>query len=199
MSFILHVVLCGTLLAALKLELTLCSPNKLECALHLTKYHLGALGALCRFCRQPGGEHLCRQGQQAVAGQIQICEVLNVSGGLRRQRGQLVVVQIEKSETGHIHERFPRKGGEGIPVQTKLFQVEQAPKTVGVQGGQRVERHPQEFQTGEVVEGFARYALDCSLLDPQFGRVDREPGRHKRYLGVIANYAPKRNILQVFI
>lgn len=103
-------------------------------------------------------------------------------------------MQIEKSEAGHIHEGFPGKGGEGIPVQTKLFQVEQSSETIRVQGGQRVERHPQEFQTGEVVEGFAWYPLDGCLLNPQFGRVNREPDRHKRYLGIIANHAPKREM-----
>lgn len=100
---------------------------------------------------------------------------------------------FEKSEAGHIHERFPGKGGEGIPVQTKLFQVEQSPETVRVQGGKRVERHPQEFQTGEVVEGFAWYPLDGRLLNPQLGRVDRETDRHERYLGIIANHAPERD------
>ena len=160
-------------------------------ALSLTKYHLGALWPLRRFCCQPGGQHLCRQGQQAVAGQVQVGEVLDVSGGLRWQRGELVVVQIEKSETGHIHEGFPGKGGEGIPVQTKLFQVEQPPETVRIQGGQRVERHPQEFQTGEVVEGFAWYPLDGCLLNPQLGRVHGEPDRHKRDLRIITNHAPK--------
>lgn len=161
------------------------------CTLSLTKYHFGALWPLHGFWRQPCGEHLCRQSQQAVAGQIQIGEVLDVSGGLRWQRGELVVVQIEKSEAGHIHEGFPGKGGEGIPVQTKLFQVEQSPETIWIQGGQRVERHPQEFQTGEVVEGFAWYPLDGCLLNPQLGCVNREPDRHKRYRWIIANDAPK--------
>lgn len=156
----------------------------------LTKYHFGALWPLCRFYSQPGGQHLRRQGQETVAGEIQVGQVLDVSGGLSWQQCELVVVQIEKSEAGHIHERFPRKGGEGIPVQTKLFQVEQSSETIRVQGGQRVERHPQEFQTGEVVEGFARYPLDGCLLNPQFGRVNGEAGRHKGYLGIIANHAP---------
>lgn len=145
-----------------------------------------------RFRRQPGGQNLSRQGQQAVARQIQVGEVFDVSGGLSWQREELIVVQIEKSEAGHIHERFPGKGGEGIPVQTKLLQVEQSPETVRAQGGQCVERHPKKFQTGEVVEGFARYPLDGRLLNPQLGRVDRKPDRHKRYLGIIANHAPKK-------
>lgn len=162
------------------------------CAPSLTKYHFGAFRPLHWFYRQPGGQHLCRQGLQVVAGQIQVGEVLDVSGGLRGQRGELVVVQIEKSEAGHIHDRFPGKGGEGIPIQTKLFKIEQSPETVRVQGGQGVERHPQEFQTGEVVEGFAWYPLDGRLLNPQLGRVNREPDRHKRYIGIIANHAPKR-------
>lgn len=100
-------------------------------------------------------------------------------------------MQIEKSEAGHIHERFPRKGGKGIPVQPKFFQVIKPPETVRVQGGQRVKRHPQEFQTGEVVEGFAGYLLDGCLLNPQLGGVNRKPDRHERYIGIIANHAPK--------
>lgn len=163
-----------------------------RCALPLTKDHFGTFWPLHRFCHQPCGQHLSRQGQKTIARQIQVGEVLNESGGLRGQRGELVVVQIEKSEARHIHERFPRKGGEGIPVETKLFQVEQPPETVRVQDGQRVERHPQEFQTGEVVQGFAWYALDGRLLNPQLGRVNREPDRHKRYLRIIANNAPTR-------
>lgn len=165
----------------------------------LTKYHLGALWPLNRFCYEPGGQHLCRQGQQAVAGQIQVGEVLDVSGGLRWQRGELVVVQIEKSETGHVHQRVPGKGGEGIPVQTKLLQVEQSPETVRAQGGERVERHPQEFQTGEVDEGFARYPLDGRLLNAQFGRVNRKPDRHKRYLGIIADHTPIKRYRHLLI
>lgn len=136
------------------------------CTLSLTKYHFGALWPLHRLCRQPGGQHLGWQGQQAVAREIQVSEVLDVSGGLRGQRCELVVVQIEQSQAGHIHERLPRKGGEGVPVQAKLFQVEKSPETVRIQGGQRVERHPQEFQTGEVVEDFAWYPLDGRLLNP---------------------------------
>lgn len=166
-----------------------------RCALMLTKYHFGALWPLHRFHRQPSGQYFCRQGQEAVAGEIQVCQVLDVSRGLRWQHGELVVVQIEKSEAGHIHEGFPGKGGEGIPIQTKLFQVEQSSETIRVQGGQRVERHPKEFQTGEVVEGFAWYPLDGCLLNPQFGCINREPDRHKRYLGIIANDAPKRDIM----
>lgn len=121
---------------------------------------------MCWFHRQPGGQHLRRQGQETVAGEVQVGQVLDVHGGLSWQQCELVVVQIKKSEAGHIHEGFPGKGGEGIPIQTQFFQVEQPSETVWVQGGQRVERHPQEFQTGEVVEGFARYPLDGCLLNP---------------------------------
>lgn len=164
-----------------------------ESKLPLTENHFGAFWPLHWLCCQPGGEHLCRQGQETVAGQVQVGEVPDEDGGLRRQHRQLVIVQIEKSETGHIHQGFPRKGGEGISVQTKFFQVEQPSETVRVQGGQRVERHPQEFETGEVVEGFTWYPLDGRLLNPQFGRISREPDRHDRYLRIIANYAPERD------
>lgn len=74
-------------------------------------------------------------------------------------------MQIEKSEAGHIHDGFPRKDGEGVPIQTKFFEVKQPAETIRVQGGQRVERHPQEFQTGEVVQGFPWYPLDGCLLN----------------------------------
>lgn len=49
----------------------------------LTEYHFGALWPLHWFYRQPGRQYLCRQGQEAVAGEIQVGEVLDVSGGLR--------------------------------------------------------------------------------------------------------------------
>lgn len=165
----------------------------------LTKNHFRALWPLHWLCSQPGGEHLCWQSQETVAGQIQVGEVPDVRGGLHRQHRELVVVQIEKSETGHIHEGFPRKGREGIPVQTKFFEVEQASETVRVQGGQRVERHPQEFQTREVVEGFTWYPLDGRLLNPQFGRISREPDRHNGYLRIVANNTPERDGVSVFL
>lgn len=158
----------------------------------LTQDHLGAFWTLCGFSSQPSRQHLCRQGQQAVAGQIQVGEVLDVNRGLSGQRGELVVVQIEEPEAGHIHQRLPGKGSEGIPVQTKLLQVEQPPEAVRTQSGQGVEGHPQEFQTGEVDEGFAWNLPDGRLLDAQLGCVDREPNRHKRYLGVIAYHTPKK-------
>lgn len=158
----------------------------------LTKNHLGALGALHGLCSQPVGQHLDRQGQQTVAGQVQVGEVLDVCGGFRGQRGELVVVQIKKSEAGHVHERLPGKGSEGIPVQTKLFQVEQSPKAFRAQSRQGVERHPEEFQTGEVAEGFPWDLLDGCFLDPQFGCVNRKPDWHKRYVGIIAYHASEK-------
>lgn len=158
----------------------------------LTEDHLGAFWSLCGFSSQPSGQHLRWQGQQAVTGQIQVGEVLDVNRGLCGQRGELVVVQIEESEAGHIHERLPGKGSESVPIQTELFQVEQPPETVGAQSRERVEGHPQEFQTGEVDEGFAWNLLDGRLLDAQLGCVNWEPDRHKRNVGVVAYYAPKK-------
>lgn len=80
-------------------------------------------------------------------------------------------MQIQESKVRHVHQTFPRKGSENIPIHPQFIQSVKSTETVGAEGGERVEGYPEILQAAEVMKGFTGDAADGGFLDAEFGGV----------------------------
>lgn len=81
-----------------------------------------------------------------VAGQVEVGDVGEEECGMGRKAGQIVVVETQSLEEGHVPEPLPGERRQEVPIQTQLSQGLQVDKAAGVDGRDGVVGQPQELQ-----------------------------------------------------